>query len=77
MLNKKISKITYNFHQCGDNQNGIDEHFYTAEVGLNGVVEINELIPNNGLLRHCCVINYEDGKALKIFNLDTISYLNK
>ena len=73
---KIITETTYDFHQHGNNKNGTDVSYNTAKVGANGVVEIKELIPRNCLERHCCVINYEDGKALNVFNVNTISYSN-
>jgi len=76
-MNKAILKVTYNFHQYGNNENGIDAHYCDEEVGKGGVLEINEHTPKNGLERHYCVINYENGKALKVFNIDTIEYASE
>ena len=68
-MNRHIAKITHNYHQYA-----YGENFYTAEVGKNGVIEINEIEPTEGNGLHYCVINYDSGKAMKVFNLDTISY---
>lgn len=73
-MNKKISSITYNYHQEGNLQDGVMDCCCSAVVGKNGVEEINEIeyTEGNGLLY--CVINYKCGKSIKVFNLDTITY---
>jgi len=75
-IDKLITKITYNWHQYGNTEVKIDEHYYEIEVGKDGVIEITEFEPDNVLLRHCCVVNYDDGRTLKLFNINTIEYNN-
>ena len=75
-MNKIIIKITYGFHQCGNLEEGMEDDCYTATVGEDGVIEINESQQNKGVGLHFCTINYKNGDALKVFNLDTIKYIN-
>jgi len=73
-IENSVHKIIYNWRQYGNIENGIDENYDYFEVGQNGVINIEEFIPNNGLLQHCCVIDFKDGKCMKVFNINSIEY---
>jgi hypothetical protein len=72
----RVKSVTVNWHQSGSIGEG-----YTAgcnydwfEVGRNGVTEIIENAPTNGMELWNFVIRYEDGKTFRVFNPNEVEY---
>lgn len=68
----KVKKISTNFCQVGNNENGIyvDADYY--EVGQRGVLEINYRPAQGEGDKHRCEILFENGSMRIMFNLDSI-----
>lgn len=74
MVKTKIVKsIIFDRYQYGNNENGIDINYDSAEVGKNGVKHIIYHEPKGEGDRHFCDIIHED-KIQRVFNLNNIFF---
>ena len=70
----KVSKLTFNWCQTGNIQNGLSEDFNIFTVGKNKVTHIIENKPENGLECWNYLVNFEDGHAVRVFNPNLVEY---
>lgn len=72
----KVKTLLANWRQVGSTIDscGADEDFDKYEVGENGVIEIQEFEPKNGMQLHNFLIIYEDGKRTRVFNPNHVNY---
>lgn len=70
---KKVIKLYYNWRQVNDGyQQGDDYNIF--EVGKNGVIEIIENEPHNGMQLWNYEIHFENGESQRIFNPNHVFY---
>ena len=76
---KKVKLLDFNWRQIGSVQDrdGAGEDYTRVLVGEKGVVSIEENEPHNGMQLWNYVVNYEDGKQMRIFNPNYVEYSNK
>lgn len=65
-----VKRINYNWFNSENN----GEEYLTYEVGKNGVSEIEEYQPSNGLQKWNYVVDFEDGKSARVFNINFVEY---
>jgi|TARA_R110000824_G_scaffold105368_4_gene249293 hypothetical protein len=76
----KVKSVSYNGHQTGSLEMGLDFTCDYVEIGKvqhltkRMVVYIKEHTPSNGLEKHFVDIIFEDGGMTRIFNLTEIEY---
>ena len=72
----KVKKIMFDWHQIGSTLEscGADEQFSTYEVGKNGVSEIKENEPRNGLQKWNYVVRMDSGCVYRVFNANFVEY---
>jgi len=72
----RVKSVTVNWHQVGSvtDRDGVGENYDLYEVGRNGVTEIIENAPTNGMELWNFVIRYEDGKTFRVFNPNEVEY---
>ncbi|HEY5588566.1 MAG TPA: hypothetical protein VIK86_06390 [Candidatus Paceibacterota bacterium] len=73
----KIKQIVYNWFQCGSIQDkdGAGEDWSRITVG-DEVIEIIEHMAQGEGDKTYYLIKYKDGRALAIFNPNTVEYIN-
>ncbi len=54
--------------------NEAGEEYTTYEVGKNNVTKIEEHRPQGEGDRWCCLVLFEDKTAIRVFNLNSISF---
>lgn len=71
----KVKKVKYNWHQVGSavDRDGAGEDWNWFEVGQNGVTEIKENHPTDGMPLNYVVI--AEDKIVRIFNPNYVEYL--
>lgn len=76
---KKVKLLDFNWRQIGSVQDrdGAGEDYTRVLVGEKGVVSIEENEPHNGMQLWNYVVNYEDGKQMRIFNPNYVEYSNE
>jgi len=74
----KVKKILFDWHQIGSTSEscGADEQFSTYEVGKNGVVNILENEPHNGLQKWNYVVSMDNGSVYRVFNTSFVEYFS-
>lgn len=72
----KVKEIIYNWFQCGSVQDrdGAGENWSRVTVGVNGVVDIVEYLPQGEGDRISYVVTYNDGRVIRLFNPNTVEY---
>jgi len=73
----KVKEIVYNWFQCGSTQDrdGAGENWSRITVGVAGVKEIIEHLPQGEGDKFNYLVNYENGSAFRIFNPNSVEYL--
>lgn len=73
---KTVTKIIFDY--CPPHtKEDYPEEYQVREVGVKGVVKIEEHEPANGLERHYFDISMEDGSSERTFNPNRAFYANK
>ena len=72
----RVKKITFNWHQAGSLGEGYTAYckYEWFEVGRNGVTEIIENAPKDGMELWNFIICFEDGRTFRIFNPNAVEY---
>lgn len=72
----KVKEVIYNWFQCGSVQDrdGAGENWSRVTVGVNGVVDIVEYLPQGEGDRISYVVTYNDGRVIRLFNPNTVEY---
>jgi hypothetical protein len=73
---KAVKSVTFNWHQAGStmDRDGAGENFDRSEVGKNGVTEIIENVPMNGMQLWNYEVHDETGIKTRIFNPNFVEY---
>lgn len=74
----KVKEVIYNWFQCGSVQDrdGAGENWSRVTVGVNGVVDIVEYLPQGEGDRISYIVTYNDGRVIRLFNPNTVEYFN-
>lgn len=72
----RVKEVVYNWYQAGSTIDivGAGEYWEKVTVGSNGVSEILEHLPQGEGDRLRYLVKYNDGKAIMIFNPNTVEY---
>lgn len=75
----KVREIIYNWFQCGSTQDrdGAGENWTRVTVGSNGVVSIEEHKAAGEGDKWNYLIEFEDGRLLRVFNPNTVEYVKQ
>lgn len=65
----EIYQLRYNYFNTNEEWGS-----QVAHVGINGVTEIHEYPPHNGMELHCFDIHKEDGSVTRVFNPNVVEY---
>lgn len=71
---KEIKKITFNWHQCGNTTDGLDQDFQVHEVGKHFVIKIEEHRAAGEGDKWYYDIHFEDGTIAREFNVNSVIF---
>ena len=73
---KKVKMLMYNWHQVGSttDRDGCGENYDSYTVGINGVKYIEENEPRNQTESWNYIIEFVDGKSVRVFNPNFVEY---
>ncbi len=69
---REITRLHYNWRQCGEAGDQQGNNYEIIEVGVGGVVSIEYDLTDEG--PDSCFVEYEDGSATRIYNINQVFY---
>ena len=72
----EVESVTYNWHQSGStmDRDGCGDNWTKVEVGKNGVTQIDENIPRNGMEVWNYLVHRDGVPSFRIFNPNLVTY---